>query len=164
MHPLQRFTHPPATKDPASLPAPAESRQGGCTLHHCAGGSEDSGGGSGFSPKSDELLTTNCQITSKNSSAIAQYSSSAINVQLIRVLGRSNSAVRGCEVHSCNTTFAQRKAETNPIRPLPVGAYVAPGIKPAHGPIFGAVLAAAFILSVGLALSFVIALLMELAR
>ena len=31
MHPLQRFTHPPATKDPASLPAPAESRQGGCT-------------------------------------------------------------------------------------------------------------------------------------
>lgn len=72
MHPLQRFTHPPVTKDPASLPAPAESRQGGCTI-----------------PQDGE---------------------------------------------------------------------------PAHGPIFGAVLAAAFILSVGLALSFVIALLMELAR
>ncbi len=31
MYPFQRFTHPPVTKDPASLPAPAESRQGGCT-------------------------------------------------------------------------------------------------------------------------------------
>lgn len=32
MHPLQHVTHPPVHQDPArSLPAPAESGQGGCT-------------------------------------------------------------------------------------------------------------------------------------
>lgn len=28
----EHFSHPPAPKDPASLPAPAESRQGACTI------------------------------------------------------------------------------------------------------------------------------------
>ncbi len=36
-------------------------------------------------------------------------------------------------------------------------------MRPAHGRVFGAIVAAVFLLSVGLGLSFVIALLMELA-